>query len=809
MQRNIFSPKVEDASEDTLSVFFHKASLVILVGTFGLLPVLFIPGVFAPIGFTKVLFLSIGLFASLIFACLGVLRSGKVRTYLPLPLTLFWGFSLFSLVSALLSGDVSDSLYGAAFEVHTAGFMIIMAMIMTMALVISGSKKSFSRFFWLLTVSVSLVLVHYLSRLALGTDFLSFGIFNSNSISIIGNLNDLALLAGLVLVFVLMTANKFSESYSKMAVVSVITIFSLMILATANFSFIWMILGFVSLLTFLYLVAKDTWLKPTNEETLTTPVSRFVMVLVATVCVVSGAFVVSGDYLGQKVTELTGVSYLEVRPSLSATFAITQHVYQDNILLGAGPNRFEDAWRQYKDPVINETQFWNTNFSSGNGFVSTLFVTTGLVGVVLFLVFFLSFLYLGYKLVFVSKVKSSSWNFVGTLAFVSACYLWLMTFLYTPGAFVMSLVAIATGLTLAVWVQTRPEAGAVINVAYSKQHGFLLIASAVVVIVTATALFINVNQKYSAQVAFADAIVELSTTNDLAEYDKSLIKASEHNPKQDIYVVERARLRLAELNRLRTLTDPTENDQAEYVKRLEEGIELARLAVTLDPSNPFNQALLGSFYGFIGGVDNVEVLERRNEAFARAKSLDPTNPEYAVLEAQLASQLGDLATARTSLNEAVKLKSNYTDALYLLSQLDIQEGNATSAIATTLSIISIEPNNPGRYFQLGILLLANNNLSDAIISFETAVALDPNYANARYMLALSYLDTNRIEEALVQLKTVEVSNPDNQELKALIAQVEGGDYVRPDVGSGVPVKDASATAQEGDVTVTMVLLIQI
>jgi tetratricopeptide (TPR) repeat protein len=152
------------------------------------------------------------------------------------------------------------------------------------------------------------------------------------------------------------------------------------------------------------------------------------------------------------------------------------------------------------------------------------------------------------------------------------------------------------------------------------------------------------------------------------------------------------------------------------------------------------------------------------------------------------------------LQEAIRQKGNYTDALFLLSQLDIQEGNTESAIAVTRSIISIEPNNPTRYFQLGVLLATTNNLPVAIQAFEAAVSLDTNYANARYFLALAYLDSERTEDALSQLRIVEESNPDNETVKVLIEQVTSGTYQKEDKIFGVPVQNTQTVSQEDDIT---------
>jgi len=268
---------------------------------------------------------------------------------------------------------------------------------------------------------------------------------------------------------------------------------------------------------------------------------------------------------------------------------------------------------------------------------------------------------------------------------------------------------------------------------------------------------------------------------------------------QDIFVAERASLRLAELNRLGSL--PAEEvDEQRFAAVLAEGVGLAELAISLDPTNPNNYILLSNFYGLLDPTQFEGIQERNQALFARARTLDPVNPIYLVQLAQYQARIGDLAATRSSLLEAINLKNNYTDALFFLSQLDIQEGKTEDAISVTRSIISLEPNNPTRYFQLGVLLATTNNLPGAAAAFETAIQLDREYANARYFLALTYLDLERPEDALAQLKIVEVSNQDNVALRNLIAEVEAGNYVRPETMFEVPVQNGTVVNQEEGVT---------
>lgn len=801
MQRNIFSPKINEEQFDGLGQVFYSAAQNILVLVFGLLPIFFVPQLHTTLGFMKSSFVISGVYLSLILLCLALLRSGKIKIHAPITIVLFWAFALGSVASALLSGDAYDSLYGNAFTTNTAAFYCLLAVVMTVSLSFIGAWSGVARVFLLLGCSSVVVYAAFFFRLIYGPEILSFGVFSSTAISLVGNLNDLALYAGLLLVVVMVTVHRLATSNFGMVFFLLLTVSSLAVLAVVNFSALWLVLGLLGLLSFLYLVAKDTWLKIPDVHMRNT-VSRFSLVIVGIICIVSGVFIVGGESVGARMSVLSGINYLEVRPSLNATLEVTRGVYQHNAFLGVGPNRFEDAWRLFKDTSINDTQFWNTTFVAGSSLASTILVTTGILGGTLFVLFLGFFVYAGIRFFFLRTALEQEWYTVGKMAFVAAGYLWLMMFLYTPGAFIMLLTAVLTGLAIAISRTNQPTAGIKIDVVANRQYGFLLVAAAVVIIIASTTAFVAVTSQLLGNIEFNTAVEAYQTTLDDVAYDTALVTVSKRTAPQDIYPAERAQLRLLKLNSLVAIVDPTTEQQQQFEQLLAEGLPLAEQATALDPSNPFNYALLGSFYGLINPSLIEGIADRRQTAFENAKKLDPTNPEYDTLQAQITARFGDTTTAREYLQSALTLKRNYTDALYLTSQLDIQAGNATSAIAVTRSLINLEPNNPGRYFQLGLLFVATQQLDQAIAAFEQAVAINADYANARYMLALGYLDSSRKDEALAQLRYLLIANPDNENLLSIIAQIEQGEKNLPLVGSRAPLTEADSTTQEEDATVT-------
>jgi len=796
MEPNVFSPRLQQEKNDSLSTFFRSAALGVLILVLGLLPVLFIPGLLTTIGFTKVYFVAVAVFAAIVLVILSVLRKGTVSLVFPPTLGLFWLFTLIVIAAGLLSGDRLDSLSGNGMEIHTAGFILMLALVMTVALFFGKAKAAVVRLFMVLGISTILLQFYHLLRLVFGPEMLAFGpLFASSTVSLIGSFNDLAIFSGLVLLVTIIMLQQTTISMVGKWFSGIVVANSLILLTVINFYLVWVAVCFVSLLIALYFIIKDTWLKSSTTDT--APITRFAISVIGLVCIVSGAFVVSGDYLGGVVTNVSGITYIEVRPSLTATIDLTKAVYSNNAFLGVGPNRFDDAWRLYKDPVVNQTIFWNTNFSSGNSYLSTLFVTTGLVGGLAFLIFLGTFLYRSYCSLFVSEARDSSWFLIGLISFTSATYLWFMTIVYVPGTTILILAALLTGITLVATLQMRQQPGFIIDVTTSKRHGIALMAGILIIFGSLVYLLIGVSKQYAASVVYANTVEQFRAGADYSITDAGLIRAQTLNP-QDLYLAERAQLRLTQIS---SISATTTNDQY-FTQLVSEGIALSQQAIAIDGTNPDNQILLTKFYSFLDPTQFENITKSTEDLFAQARELDPQNPTYLLLLSQHKARLNKLDETRRLLLEAVAMKSNYTDGLYLLSQLDIQEGNIKSALAFTQSIISIEPKNPTRYFQLGLLLAADQQLEPAAKAFEAAVILDGTYANARYFLALTYVDLGRKEDALTQLRLVLETNEGNELVRSLISQIVSDTYQRPDNTAGVPVANEQMVSQDGDVTTT-------
>jgi tetratricopeptide (TPR) repeat protein len=581
---------------------------------------------------------------------------------------------------------------------------------------------------------------------------------------------------------------------------------ALTFLAIINFFNVWLIVGFFSFLTLLYLLSRDTIFKSVDSSKVKN--SSLIIFITSLICVVSVVFIVAGDYAGASLSKLTNLNYIEVRPSHSSTVGIAKSVYSENILLGVGPNKFADAWRQHKNVNINQTIFWDTEFNSGSSYISTLFVNLGILGGVFIVLFSLSFIYLGYKMLLRSGQNDLYWYYLGAVSFSVAIFIWTMTYVYSPGSAVLLIGAWFTGLTFVAAGNLLPEMVKKITLAANRRLGFLLMAIIIITITSSVTIIYGVSKQYIAQTNFSKT---QATASSLENFSQETLKAFDLY-QDDHFVNTLAQINIADINAMLSIENPTEMEQQLFLDTSQQALLLANQAVQLDPTNPYNHAVLaGAFHALaVAGIEGAQ--ERALAALTEAQKLDPLNPGYHLIAAQMAFRSNNLSLAREEIFTALNLKRNFTQALYLLTQLEIAEGNTDSAISTTQAIITLEPNSPSRYLQLGLLYYAKEDYQSAIRAFTSAIDLDPLYANARYLQAVAYIETDQRSLALEQLVLVKETNPDNLLLDNLIEQIQSGSEVSiPDFGLSIPVNeqapqvDAENTVTtEGDVDTDLI-----
>lgn len=789
------------AIHDPLAEKLMNMAQTILVIVFGLSPLFFIPSGSTPFEFTKVLFVFAGLVLALIVASLSVLRSSRVSIIFSGALLSFWVVVIVGFVSALLSGDLKDALIGDTLSTHTTVFLGILALTMTVWGLVGASKSSIMRLYILLIISSVVLVLFHLLRLVFGTDVLQFGVFNTSASTPIGGWNDLALYLGLTILLSLFTLKQLRPSRQGRMFFTGVIAFSLVMLAVINFLSVWIVLGLVSLVVLVYSLKKDP--VSFSEAHAAEKLSKQLSSLMPSIMIfgVSLIFVIGGSGLGGVITKYTKVSFVEVRPSLEATSDIARQVYEVSPVLGTGPNKFADAWRMYKDPAINQTVFWNTDFVAGNGYIPTFFITTGVLGTIAWLVFLAWFMYFGLRMVFKASDADPRWYYIGVSSFVGAVYIWIMAIIYVPGAVILMLGALFTGLAITAGSALKMLNTRTFAFGANKRIGFVATLLVIAVIVGSIQALYSVSQHYSAVRTFNKANQSVQAGVNLAEIEAEISRAYETSS-SDVYARRVAELQLSRLNSLLALPNPTQADQQIFQETLVNGISSAKLATEQDETNPMNWGILGSIYSLLVSANIEGSYAKASESLLRAQELDPQNPLRSLALAQLEGRANNPDASRDYAEKAITLKSNYSDAYLFLTQLEIANGNIDRAIESTRATISLEPNNASRYYQLGVLESSRENLPAAVQMFEEAVRLSPDYANARYFLALSYDAIGRPADARAQFVRVLELNPGNKDVEALIATIDQDGSLGGNVLNSQSVNEDAGVFEDTDGTVS-------
>lgn len=792
-----------ESPDDSVVQKLQNVAQHILVIIFGLLPVYFVPLATAPLIYSKVFLVVVAVFVSFILFAVSVLRTGNLRVHVPWSLLVFWLVAAVTMVSAIFSGDLRDAIMGGEFGVHTAGFIMFLALTATVWMLVGNNKAAIMRLYLLLALSSFILAIFHLLRLSIDPALLSFGVFGNNAVSSpIGAWNNLAIFFGLTVILALVALEQLKLTVIGRSFFGVVTIAALVMLAIINFVAVWFVLALVSLVILVYSLTKGKFGNTTKDVAVARTVSGISVGISLVTLLVSIVFIIGGSVLGNVISGMTNVSYIEVRPSLQATTDVLKDVYAENAILGIGPNRFEDAWRLYKDPLINNTVFWSTNFQSGIGYIPTLFITTGVVGGAVWLAFLVLFIVMGVRLLVKASNIDTVWYFIATSSFVAAVYLWGVSLFYVPGPVLLLLAAMCTGLVFASRAALLPGTVKQYRLISNPRSGFVVVTVVILMIVGSVAGMYSIGQHYASVYVFNQSLQAIAAGESIEVVEEKTARAYTLSP-DDNYARRIADYERVKLLGIISTGGGTEELQTQFQNAFTNGVSVARTAVEIDQEDPNNWGALGALYAAVVPLNiDDSMYEEALNALTKAQELDPYNPGRLLTLAQLEFFRGNTERVRALVEEAIRLKPNYSDAVYFLAQLEIAEGNVTAAINSTRAAASLDPQNQVRQFQLGVLELSNDNPEAAELALQRAIQIDPNYANARYFLALTYDRLGRPNDSRVQLERVLELNPGNESVTNLLGKLDRGEPIievaAPPIGtdaSAQPVADSSQTLE--------------
>jgi tetratricopeptide (TPR) repeat protein len=366
---------------------------------------------------------------------------------------------------------------------------------------------------------------------------------------------------------------------------------------------------------------------------------------------------------------------------------------------------------------------------------------------------------------------------------------------YLPNIVVIALAFVFTGLFIASLRSTPLYKIREVSFAENPRLGFVSVLALTLLLLASIGTLYLVGGRYVSAWYLQRGLTAFNVVGNLEIAGESVEK-SINIASGDRHIRLATDISLVRLNQILSQEGVSSDElRSQFQTALTETIQGAITATEIDETNYQNWMSLGRVYQAVVplGIDGSYSAAKR--AYDRAGELNPTNPAIDLARAQLEVLNGDTEKVREHIASALEKKSNYTAAIFLLTQIEASEGNIREAISSAEAATLIDPNNPVAYFQLGILRYNQNNNGGAIEAFERAIVLNPSYSNARYFLGLSYDRVGKSSEALVQFESIEKLNPDNNEIKLIIDNLrqgrspfaDSGELANPEGRNNLPI----------------------
>ncbi len=491
---------------------------------------------------------------------------------------------------------------------------------------------------------------------------------------------------------------------------------------------------------------------------------------------VSVVLMLWGSVVNTGLTGIFPVTSLEVRPSVSSSLGVIKEAHGssfERFMFGTGPQTYGQEWLSHKPASVNQSLFWNLDFNVGYSSVVTALGSVGLFGVLAWLIpFVLTLLALVYALR--SSYFSTREKVYATYLSVSSMYLWGGALFYVPSEILVLLAFALTGAAIGfVFNRNRNQEEALEQHAPSQRMLGAMIAASIALIVLFGWSTFGITERYIAEAHTNQGVIELQQGHpdialEFAKKSQSVEKTGDN-------------LRLsvdAGLTRLQQLAQtgatPSPQQIKDFAAQAQQTIPQGQLAIQLNPKDYRAYISLGRVYDFLNTLGVSGGYENAKQMYELSAKYNPTSPQIPLLIARLEAAKGNLAGVQTALQQSLTLKPDYTDAILFVVQLNVAQKDIPNAIRAAAAAVQSAPGVPSIWFELGLLYYSAGDTASAIPPLEEAIKRQSDYANAKYFLGLSYAAQNRAGDAIVQFTDLAKSNPDNQEVKLILANLSAG-----------------------------------
>lgn len=731
---------------------------------------LFFTGVsFQGIAFDKQLFFYTCLLVGLVAWVSKSVMTGEMkirRTPLDIPVLLFW---LFSIATTVFSVDRWHSFWGF-FGDPSRGFLSITALILAYYLVMS--HLNMSRLMVMIKsflVATTIVMVWTL-LVTMKIKFLPAVWEQYAPISLIGTVSTLGLFLSLsiplwvTMLFLIHREGGTLSALKKRAWslgIGLLLVLNLLLLLVLYPFVNWVVL--LGGLGFFLIYVLAQIVRPAGEWTWV-PMVVFVLLLI---------FLMIGP------NSLTRASLpVEVTPNTKLSWQVAKEAVKDNPFIGTGNASYGYAFSLYRPQQFNDNTLYTLRFYQGTGLVFEALSTIGVVGTILMLVIWFSFLSIGLYLLTLDKAK----NKIVSLGMWSvAVMLFIAGFIAPINATMLILGVLLSALALGALLLESDSEPRFLELSLRATPKFALALAFIFMVVSAGVAFLFV---FMGKVMLADVAIGRASrlTPSTETTVPAYLRALRLYPQEGRYFTRLSQEYMALAN-AESRKDEGDRDVNKIAFLVREGVASGNRARDLMPNDVLTVEALGLIYEN-ASIFATDALPRAEEAYRRALELEPQNPLYYIKLGQLKRLAGDAKSEGAEKNslyqdaidnfqKAADKKSNLAIAYYNRAIVETRLKHYDDAINSTRQALQYAPSNLSFKYNLAVLYQLRNGDGDRATAeklYQEVLGANERLIDVRLSLGLLYEATNRRDQALSEYEKILSYLPDDDGVAPSVKQ---------------------------------------
>lgn len=734
----------------------------VLVALFFGTPLFFTGLTFQGIAFEKQIFFYVCLLIGLVAWVSKGVMTGEMkirRTPLDIPIVLFW---LFSIVATVFSVDRWHSFFGF-FGDPSRGFIAITALVLAYFFILSHFTERRRNLMLGSIVASGVLTIVWSFLVVMKIRFLPASFESMAPLSLTGSMSTLTLFLALMVplmvttLFLLFREGSTVSKRSRTVIAGIVGVALLLdlFLLLALFPFVtWAVvlggLGFF----LIYILAQIV--RP--AETLTwMPMVIFVVAL---------AFLMIGQNSLVRAT-----LPVEVTPNMKLSWQISKEALSENFLTGSGLATYGYDFSLFRPQEFNGNSLYTLRFYQGTGLIFEALATVGVIGTILMLVVWFSFLSIGLYLLTMDKAK----NKIASLGLWSvAVMLFIAGFIAPINAAILIIGVLLSALALATLLHESGSEERHWELSFRATPKFALALAFVFMVVSAGVafLFVFIGKVFLADVSAGQASrMPASVETTIPKY----LKAIQLYPQEGRYFTRIAQEYMAVAN-AEGGKAADQRDVSRIAFAVREAVAAGVRAKDLMPNDVLATEALGLIYEN-ASIYATDALPKAEEMYTRALELEPQNPLFSIKLGQI-KRLGadgkqDGAEKTALLNEAkayfetaVQKKPDLAIAHYNLAVVASRNKDYDKAIESTTQAIRLAPSNLSFRYNLGLLYQERNGEGDRTQAenlYKQVLEANDRLIDVRLSLGLLYELQNKRDAAMEQYEKILSLIPEDEQ----------------------------------------------